>query len=165
MSLFIYGRNNFDLDGFSSFVSDQKDNLLPNDQISTCGLIPNISKNCLESFFDYAYQDDSDFKFKEINKKLSYYYLYLLDGLVLAAKMAVYYHKNKNSFDLSNLYRVERLHYYDNCYHMNYIPEKYANYLSDYLKKWSLAVAYLQFFLIMVSLPIFILSILQVLYE
>ena len=135
MSLFIYGRTNFDLDGFSCFVSDQKDNLLPKDQISTCGLIPNISKNCLESFFDYAYQEDSDFKFKEINKKLSYYYLYLLDGLVLAAKMAVYYHKNKNSFDLSNLYRVERLHYYDNCYHMNYIPEKYANYLTDYLKK------------------------------
>jgi len=140
MSLFIYGRKNFDLDGFSSFVSDQKDNLLPKDQISTCGLIPNISKNCLESFFDYAYQEDSDSKFKEINKKLSYYYLYLLDGLVLAAKVAVYYHKNKNSFDLSNLYRVERLHYYDNCYHMNYIPEKYANYLTDYIKKWSLAV-------------------------
>ena len=34
-----------------------------------------------------------------------------------------------------NLYRVERLHYYDNCYHMNYIPEKYANYLTDYVKK------------------------------
>jgi len=49
--------------------------------------------------------------------------------------MAVDYHKNKQSFDLSNLYRVERLHYYDNCYHMNYIPGKYANYLTDYLKK------------------------------
>ena len=87
------------------------------------------------NFFDFAYQDDADFKFKEINKKLSYYYLYLLDGLVLAAKVAVCYHKNKNLFDLSNLYRIERLHYYDNCYHMNYIPEKYANYLTDYLKK------------------------------
>ena len=79
--------------------------------------------------------DDNLYSQKEINKKLSSYYLYLLDGLVLAAKVAVYYHKNKNSFDLSNLYRVERLHYYDNCYHMNYIPEKYANYLTDYLKK------------------------------
>ena len=87
------------------------------------------------NFFDFAYQDDADFKFKEINKKLSYYYLYLLDGLVLAAKVAVCYHNNKNSFDLSNLYRIERLHYYDNCYHMNYIPDKYANYLTDYLKK------------------------------
>ena len=138
MSLFIYEQDNYDLDSFSNFVSDQKDNLLPNDQISTCGLIPNISKNCLESFFDHAYRDDSDCMFKEINKKLAGYYLYLLDGLLLAAKMAVSYHtnkENKNSFTLPNLYRVERLHYYDNCYHMNYIPEKYADYLADYLKK------------------------------
>ena len=43
--------------------------------------------------------------------------------------------ENKKPFNLSNLYRVERLHYYDNCYHMNYMPEKYADYLTDYLKK------------------------------
>jgi hypothetical protein len=51
-----------------------------------------------------------------------------LDSLVLVAKMAVAYFKSKtnnNSFDLSNLYRVERVHYYDNCYHMNYIPKQY----------------------------------------
>jgi len=138
MSLFIYGKNEFNLASFSNFVLAQKNNLLPNDQISTCGLIPNISNNCLDSFFDYAYQDESDRVFKNINKKLSDYYLYLLDGLVLAAKIAVSYHKNKEnkkSFSLSNLYRVERLHYYDNCYHMNYIPEKYADYLTDYIKK------------------------------
>ena len=138
MSLFIYGENEFDLESFSNFVLAQKNNLLPNDQISTCGLIPNISKKCLDNFFDYAYQDESDHKFKEINKKLSHYYLYLLDGLVLAAKIAVSYHKNKENnkfFNLSNLYRIERLHYYDNCYHMNYIPDKYADFLTDYIKK------------------------------
>ena len=138
MSLFIYRENEFDLESFSNFVLAQKNNLLPNDQISTCGLIPNISKKCLDNFFDYAYQDESDHKFKEINKKLSHYYLYLLDGLVLAAKIAVSYHKNKENnkfFNLSNLYRIERLHYYDNCYHMNYIPDKYADFLTDYIKK------------------------------
>jgi len=138
MSLFIYGENEFDLESFSNFVLAQKNNLLPNDQISTCGLIPNISKKCLDNFFDYAYQGESDHEFKEVNKKLSHYYLYLLDGLVLAAKIAVSYHKNKENnkfFNLSNLYRIERLHYYDNCYHMNYIPDKYADFLTDYIKK------------------------------
>ena len=43
--------------------------------------------------------------------------------------------QNKNSFTLSNLYRVERGHYYDNCYHMNYIPKQYAGYLVNLIKK------------------------------
>ena len=98
----------------------------------------NISLEILDNFFDYAYPLELDIKFKEINKKLSHYYLFLLDGLVLAAKMAVFYHNKKDqldNFSLSNLYRVERLHYYDHCYHMSYIPEKYADYLTDCIKK------------------------------
>ena len=138
MSLFIYNGNTFDLDSFSSFVSNNNSIMQPIDQISTCGLIPNISLEILDNFFDYAYPLELDIKFKEINKKLSHYYLFLLDGLVLAAKMAVFYHNKKDqldNFSLSNLYRVERLHYYDHCYHMSYIPEKYADYLTDCIKK------------------------------
>ena len=138
MSLFIYGENNFDLDTFSNFVLEKKNIMQPIDQISTCGLIPNIAVDDLESFFDYAYPGKVDQEFKEINKKLLSYYLFLLDGLVLAAKMAVSYHsakEDKKPFELSSLYRVERLHYYDNCYHMNYIPEKFAEYLTNCIKK------------------------------
>ena len=36
-------------------------------------------------------------EFKEINKRLLNFYLYLLDGLVLAAKMAVAYFKSKEN--------------------------------------------------------------------
>ena len=106
----------------------------PIDQTSTGGLIPNITKENLEDFFDYAYRNEIDIKFKEINKRLLNYYLYLFDGLVLAAKIAIAYFKsqeNQNSFNLSNLYRVERNHYYDNCYRMNYMPKKYADYLTN----------------------------------
>ena len=119
-------------------MSEQNHILQPSDQTSTCGLIPNISKETLEDFFDHAYPDEDDSRFKEVNKRLLDYYIYLLDGLVLAAKMAVAYFKSKesnHSFELSNLYRVERLHYYDNCYHMNYIPEPYADYLTGVIKR------------------------------
>ena len=138
MSLFIYGGKKFDLDYFSQFVSNKDCIMQSSDQTSTVGLLPNISQKILEDFIDYAYPHKADLKFKEINKKLLDYYLCLLDGLVLAAKMAVAYFKskkNKNSFGLSDLYRVERLHYYDHCYHMDYIPKQYADYLINFVKK------------------------------
>jgi hypothetical protein len=100
--------------------------------------MPNVPSKILEDFIDYAYPHKADLEFKEINKRLLNFYLHLLDGLVLAAKMAVAYYKSKEKkifFELSNLYRVERLHYYDNCYHMNYIPEQYADYLTDLIKR------------------------------
>ena len=128
----------FDLDYFSRFVSQKSGIMEPSDQTSTCGLMPNVSSKILEDFIDYAYPHKADLEFKEINKRLSNFYLYLLDGLVLAAKMAVAYYKSKEKkifFELSNLYRVERLHYYDNCYHMNYIPKQYADYLTDLIKR------------------------------
>lgn len=138
MSSFIYSGDELDLDCFSSFVSGESSLLQPIDQTSTCGLIPNVTLETLEGFIDFAYQNDVDLEFKEINKRLLNYYYYLFDGLVLAAKMAVAYFKSKennNSFDLSNLYRVERIHYYDNCYHMNYIPKQYADYLTNIIKR------------------------------
>jgi len=134
MSSFIYSGNELDLEYFARFVSDSSSLLQPIDQTSTGGLIPNITKENLEDFFDYAYRNEVDIKFKEINKRLLNYYLYLFDGLVLAAKIAIAYFKsqeNQNSFNLSNLYRVERNHYYDNCYRMNYMPKKYADYLTN----------------------------------
>ncbi|MBT6601504.1 MAG: hypothetical protein HOB32_07590 [Nitrospina sp.] len=134
MSSFIYSGNELDLEYFARFVSDSSSLMQPIDQTSTGGLIPNITKENLEDFFDYAYRNEIDIKFKEINKRLLNYYLYLFDGLVLAAKIAIAYFKsqeNQNSFNLSNLYRVERNHYYDNCYRMNYMPKKYADYLTN----------------------------------
>jgi hypothetical protein len=134
MTSFIYSGKELDLEFFSKFVSDNSSLMQPIDKISTSGLIPNIKIEDIERFFDHAYQNEIDIKFKEINKRLLNYYLYLFDGIVLAAKVAVAYFKsqeNQNSFNLSNLYRVERNHYYDNCYRMNYIPKKYANYLTN----------------------------------
>ena len=99
---------------------------------------PKYIQKKIEGLIDYAYPHEADLEFKKINKRLLNYYLYLLDGLVLAAKMAAAYFdskKNKNSFDLSNLYRVERLHYYDHCYHMDYLPKQYADYLTGLIKR------------------------------
>ena len=138
MTSFIYSEEELDLENFSRFVSENNSLMRPTDQTSTGGLIPNITIEILENFIDYAYPSKTDIQFKEINKNLLNYYLYLFDGLVLAAKIAVAYFKvqeNKNSFTLSNLYRVERGHYYDNCYHMNYIPKQYAGYLVNLIKK------------------------------
>ena len=134
MTSFIYSEEELDLENFSRFVSENNSLMKPIDQTSIGGLIPNITIEILENFIDYAYPSETDIKFKEINKRLLNYYIYLFDGLVLAAKVAVAYFKSKedqNSFNLSNLYRVERNHYYDNCYRMNYIPKKYADYLTN----------------------------------
>ena len=134
MSSYIYSSDELDLECFSRFVSDNGSLMEPIDQISTAGLIPNVTIEDFEGFFEYAYQNEIDIKFKEINKRLLNYYFYLFDGLVLAAKVAVAYFKsqeNQNPFNLSNLYRVERNHYYDNCYRMSYIPQKYADYLTN----------------------------------
>ncbi len=134
MSSYIYSGDELDLECFSRFVSDNSSLMEPIDQISTAGLIPNVTIQDFEGFFEYAYQNEIDIKFKEINKRLINYYYYLFDGLVLAAKVAVAYFKSQedpNPFNLSKLYRVERNHYYDNCYRMSYIPKKYADYLTN----------------------------------
>jgi len=56
-----------------------------------------------------------------------------LDGLILAAKIANKYYEFKEhekEFTLADLYRVERIHYYDNSYKMSYIPERFESFLS-----------------------------------
>ena len=61
------------------------------------------------------------------------HYLALLDGLILAAIIANKYYEFKEhekEFTLADLYRVERIHYYDNSYKMSYIPERFESFLS-----------------------------------
>jgi len=54
---------------------------------------------------------------------------------VLAAKVASKYFRNRsngmNAFDLYDLYRVERSHYYDNSYSMNYVPIEYSEFFKN----------------------------------
>ena len=64
------------------------------------------------------------------------YYLGLLDGLVLAAKIADKYYEFKEQekeFILADLYRMERIHYYDKSYNMSYFPENFERFLSPLL--------------------------------
>ena len=71
-------------------------------------------------------------KFKSINIKLVDYYLTLLDGLILEATIANKYYEfneQKNEFTLADLYRVERIHYYDNSQKMSYITERFESIL------------------------------------
>ncbi len=49
------------------------------------------------------------------------------------AKNADKYYEFKDQekeFTLADLYRVERIHYYDNSYNMSYIPERFESILS-----------------------------------
>ena len=38
--------------------------------------------------------------------------------------------EHEKEFTLADLYRVERIHYYDNSYNMSYIPERFESFLS-----------------------------------
>ena len=111
---------------------DSKAELFRQQEIQTqFGIIPNIDRNLLLKFFEEVYNDD-EIIFKSINIKLIDYYLALLDGLILAAKIADKYYEFKEqekSFSIADLYRVERNHYYDNSYNMSYIPERFEGFL------------------------------------
>ena len=55
-----------------------------------------------------------------------------MDGLILAAKIADKYYEFKEkerAFKIADLYRVERIHYYDNSYKMSYIPKRFKDIL------------------------------------
>ena len=57
-----------------------------------------------------------------------------MDGLVLAAKIADKFYKFKEQekeFTLADLYRAERVHYYDNSYNMSYIPDRFERLLAS----------------------------------
>ena len=99
------------------------------------GIIPNIDRNLLLKFFEEVYNDEEK-NFKSINIKLIEYYLSLMDGLVLAAKIADKYFEFKEqgkSFYIADLYRVERLHYYDNSYNMSYVPKRFEDILKQFV--------------------------------
>ena len=62
MSSYIYSGDELDLECFSRFVSDNGSLMEPIDQISTTGLIPNVTIEDFEDFFEYAYQNEIDIK-------------------------------------------------------------------------------------------------------
>ena len=112
------------------FVETRAEFFKPHERPTQFGIIPNIDRNMLLKFFEDVYSDTVNFK--SINIKLVDYYLALLDGLILAAKIADRYYEFKEQekeFTLADLYRVERIHYYDNSYNMAYVPERFENFL------------------------------------
>ena len=119
----------FKLIDFAEFIESRAELFMPHERPTQFGIIPNIDRKMLLNFFDEAYSDKEE-RFKSINIKLVDYYLALLDGLVLAAKIADKYYKFKEQekeFTLADLYRVERIHYYDNSYNMSYVPDRFEN--------------------------------------
>ncbi|MBI4376064.1 MAG: hypothetical protein HY549_06400 [Elusimicrobia bacterium] len=136
MTLFLYANERHDLESFAGFIDDKKEMLLTKRQYSKFGLIPDPTPDMLRAFFDHAFPGPDDAWFKRVNEKLLPYYEILLDGLVLAAKMAdrFFLEKEKGArFALEHLTRVERNHYYDNSYHMSYIPKRYFDFLKPYI--------------------------------
>ncbi|MBF0290312.1 MAG: radical SAM protein, partial [SAR324 cluster bacterium] len=134
MVLFLYGNNNFALTDFIDFIYAKAEMFKPHNRSTRFGIIPNIDRNILLKFFDHAYPVAEDEPFRIINTKLMDYYMTLLDGLILAAKVAVRYDqlkRNEKEFTLSDLYRVERVHYYDNSYNMAYVPDAYQEFLNS----------------------------------
>ena len=140
MLLFLYENKQYNLETFSSFIKNNVDFKISKDRASSCAEEADIIKK----FIDFAYPEKVDQEFYSININLLYYYINSCDGVVLAAKLASYYFNSKcetkNEFSLYDLYRVERNHYYDACYLMNYIPKEFfsffeANFSSGFLDK------------------------------
>jgi len=132
MVLFLYGNNSFKLIDFAEFIESRSEFFKHHERPTQFGIIPDIDRKMLLNFFDDVYPDKEE-TFKLINIKLVDYYLGLLDGLVLAAKIADKYYKfveEEKEFTLADLYRVERVHYYDNNYNMSYIPDRFESLLA-----------------------------------
>jgi len=135
MVLFLYSNNNFQLNDFAEFIHTRAGSFIPQEIKTQFGIIPNIDKDMLFNFFEEVY-DDKEKIFKSINIKLIDYYLALIDGLILAAKIADKYYEFKEqekSFNMADLYRVERIHYYDNSYNMSFIPERFEGILKPFV--------------------------------
>ncbi len=134
MVLFLYGGHEFDLKGYANFISSRARLFEIKQQPSKFEIIPSVGRKELEAFFEHAYAEHEEFK--QINLLMTDYYLNLLDGLILAAKVAERYFKKvaeQKPFLITDLYRAERLHYYDNSYNMAYVPKSYKEYLSRHL--------------------------------
>jgi len=140
MTKFIYSPRNSEQADFAEFIDVNKTHLIANDESSDSGLMADNSAALLHQFFDIAYDSDDpqDQQFKQINIKLIPYYQSLFDGLILAAKMAERYFANKSNgdeFTLEDQNKVERQHYYDNSYCMNYVPETFTEFLSPNVRE------------------------------
>jgi len=120
---------------FAEFVDTKAILFKPQEIHTQFGIISNIDRNLLLKFFEEVYNDE-EIIFKSINIKLIDYYLALLDGLILAAKVADKYYEFKDQekeFTLADLYRVERIHYYDNSYNMSCVPERFEDILKSFV--------------------------------
>jgi len=129
MLKFLYENTNYDLACFTNFVKHEINYKIdPNNPPSDEEI------DSLTSFIEYAYPDNIDHIFKEINLDLTHYYINSYDGIVLAAKVASAYFKketgHRHEFSLSDLYRIERNHYYDDCYLMNHIPSEFSDFFN-----------------------------------
>ena len=138
MTSFLYEDDNFDLESFSIFVEKSIDLSKNFPSRNSEEMFPDVTEAVLEEFFFYAYSNEDHKEFREINLRLKKYYLSLLDGLLLAAKIANKFfdlkEENKN-FGIIELSRVERLHYYDNSYKMTYMPQRFSEYLTPLVQK------------------------------
>lgn len=136
MTLYLYSNDEFTLENFARFVDEKQGMFQTARKYSKFGLIPDPTRAMLNSFFEHAYDGAEDAWFKEINLSLIPYYEIVLDGLILAGKIAERYFREKAAgvrFNLDHLARVERNHYYDNSYHMTYVPKRFDGFLRMYI--------------------------------
>ena len=80
---------------FAEFVDTKAELFKPQEIQTQFGIIPDIDRNLLLKIFEEVYNDE-EFIFKSINIKLIDYYLALLDGLILATKVADKYYEFKD---------------------------------------------------------------------
>ena len=133
MTLFLYSHDHFNLETFANFIQAKNDLFKISTHGSKFGFVPNVDEENLKEFLEHAYGAPEDASFKELNRRLIPYYLTLLDGLILAAKIATAYFQQNREFTLDHLTRIERNHYYDNSYNMAYVPSRYAAFLRAFI--------------------------------
>lgn len=136
MTLYLYSRDAFGLEDLAAFVDDKQAMFQVARKYSKFGLIPDPPRELIAAFLERAYPGVADAAFLALNRRLVPYYEILLDGAILAAKVAARYRALKASgsaFNLDQLARVERDHYYDNSYYMAYVPREFADFLLPYV--------------------------------
>ena len=118
MVLFLYGHEKFNIEIFAKFIHNNQHLFKFKKTSNKTELLP-TTKKTLKLFFNSVYKNT---ELKKLNYKLIPYYQNLNDGYVLAGKVATYVLEHKK-LTLEDLYRIERLHYYDNNYNKSFVPE------------------------------------------